>query len=50
MVKSLGYTQVTSLCCGKTHTSKDILKIKAVSDSPISPQLTENCYTIHGFS
>ncbi|XHU96231.1 MAG: hypothetical protein JJP05_01895 [cyanobacterium endosymbiont of Rhopalodia gibba] len=50
MVKGLGYTQVTSLCCGKTHTSKDTFKVKAVSDSPISPQLTENCYIIHGFS
>jgi len=48
VVQELGYTNITPVAHGDTHTIKDKVEIKAIPGSPIGPTLTENGYIIKG--
>jgi L-ascorbate metabolism protein UlaG (beta-lactamase superfamily) len=46
VVQKLGYTNVTTLAHGETHSFAEKVEIKAVPGSPIGPQLVENGYLL----
>ncbi|GAB4381712.1 MAG: MBL fold metallo-hydrolase [Elainellaceae cyanobacterium] len=48
VVQALGFTQVTALAHGESHTVADRLQIKAFPGAPIGPLLVENGYLLTG--